>query len=193
MDRSGSYGQAPLILPLKRSGEFGNHLKRKTANDVLYERELPSNVEAERCILGAIIIDNALCAQANDCLRPYELFLDSSRKIYKAMLSLYSVGDPIDLITLTEVLRTKGEFADVGGATYIASLIDGVPKTDNISHYVRIVKAKAMLRALARICSESLLAVLEEQESGDVLAGRIIERLQSVITAYTEVNLIDDP
>src|SRR5215510_16045929 len=116
--------------------------------DPFLEKGLPSSIEAERSILGAILLDNAVCNQAIEMMRRDDFFLDSHRRIFEKMVTLSERGSPIDLITLSDELRRSAEFEQIGGATYIASLIDGVPRTDTIAHYAKIVKGKAMLRRL---------------------------------------------
>jgi hypothetical protein len=112
---------------------------------------LPASLDAERSILGAVLLDNLAYTQAAEALRPDDFSLDSHRRIYSRMVELAESGRPIDLITLTEELGRHKEVEAVGGVAYITSLTDGVPRRPNIEHYVRIVKDKAMLRALARL------------------------------------------
>src|SRR5262249_44415759 len=119
---------------------------RAASSDPFFDRGLPHSVESERSILGAILLDNSVCNQAIEMLRRDEFFLDSHRRIYEKMVSLSERSTPIDLVTLSEELRRTGEFEQIGGATYIASLIDGVPRTDTIQHYATLGKTKAILR-----------------------------------------------
>jgi replicative DNA helicase len=131
-------------MNINPNGQAGN-------SDPLLEKGLPSNVEAERSILGAILLDNAVCNQAIELMRRDDFFLDSHRHIFDKMVALTERGIPIDLVTLENELRNVNEFEQIGGATFIASLIGGVPRTDTIEHYAKIVKRKALLRgALAR-------------------------------------------
>jgi len=123
-------------------------MTRAAMGDPFFDKGLPSNVEAERSILGAILLDNAVCNQAIELLRRDDFFLDSHRRIFDKMVVLTERLMPIDLITLSDELRRAGEFEQIGGATYIASLIDGVPRTDTIEPYAKLVKQKSMLRKL---------------------------------------------
>src|SRR5713101_8218456 len=137
-------------------------MTRAATGDPFFEKGLPSNVEAERSILGAILLDNAVCNQAIELMRRDDFFLDSHRRIFDKMVVLTERLMPIDLITLTEELRRAGEFEQIGGATYIASLIDGVPRTDSIEHYARIVKSKSMLRKLITASNQIIARCIEE-------------------------------
>ncbi len=119
--------------------------------DPFLEKGLPSNIEAERSILGAILLDSQVCNQAIELLRRDDFFLDSHRRIFDKMIVLSERMTPIDLVTLREELQRAGEFEQIGGATYIASLIDGVPRTDNIEPYARIVVGDVAHRRLEQI------------------------------------------
>jgi len=137
--------------------------------DPFFEKGLPSNVEAERSILGAILLDNAVCYQAIELLKREDFFLDSHRRIYDKMLSLVDRSGPIDLITLSDELRRAGEFEQVGGATYIASLIDGVPRTDTIEPYAKIIKQKAMLRRLITASNQIIARAFDEEDDPEII------------------------
>src|SRR5262245_42805970 len=91
------------------------------AGDSLFDRGLPSNIEAERSILGAILLDNAVCNQAIELMRRDDFFLDSHRRIFDKMVALTNRAMPIDLITLTDELRRAAEFEQIGGGTSYAS------------------------------------------------------------------------
>jgi replicative DNA helicase len=145
---------------------------RPASGDPLFDRGLPSNAEAERSILGAILLDNSVCNQAIELMRREDFFLDSHRRIFEKMVALTERGMPIDLITLTDELRRAAEFEQIGGATYIASLIDGVPRTDTIEHYAKIVKQKSMLRKLITACGQITTTAFEEEDEADVIVDR---------------------
>jgi replicative DNA helicase len=140
-----------------------------SSGDPLLERGLPSNTEAERSILGAILLDNALCNQAIELMKRDDFFLDSHRRIFDKMVGLSERAMPIDLITLGNELRRAGEFEQIGGATYIASLIDGVPRTDTIEPYARMVKNKAVLRRLINASNQIIASAFDEEDDTDVI------------------------
>src|SRR5262249_48922301 len=103
--------------------------------DMTLEKPLPQNVEAERAVLGAILLDSSLCNQAVELLRRDDFFLDSHRRIYDKMLLLSDTGRAIDLITLQEELVRAGELEQIGGMAYMASLLDGAVRTSNMEYY----------------------------------------------------------
>jgi len=150
--------------------------------DAFLDKGLPSNVEAERSILGAILLDNAVCNQAIELMRREDFFLESHRRIFDKMVALTERLMPIDLITLSDELRRAGEFEQIGGATYIASLIDGVPRTDTIEPYAKLVKSKSMLRKLITASSQISALAFEEEEDADV----IIDKAEHLIFQIAE-------
>jgi replicative DNA helicase len=150
--------------------------------DPFFDKGLPSNVEAERSILGAILLDNAVCNQAIELLRREDFFLDSNRRIFDKMVALTERLMPIDLITLSDELRRAGEFEQIGGATYIASLIDGVPRTDTIEPYAKLVKQKSMLRKLITASQQIVSLAFEEEDDADV----IIDKAEQMIFRIAE-------
>ncbi|HXU34842.1 MAG TPA: replicative DNA helicase [Blastocatellia bacterium] len=147
-------------------------MSRAATGDPFFEKGLPSNIEAERSILGAILLDNAVCNQAIELLRRDDFFLDSHRRIFEKMIALTERIMPIDLITLSDELRRAGEFEQIGGATYIASLIDGVPRTDTIEPYAKIVKAKSMLRKLITASNQIIALAFEEEDEAEVIVDK---------------------
>jgi replicative DNA helicase len=157
-------------------------MTRAATGDPFFEKGLPSNVEAERSILGAILLDNTVCNQAVELLKRDDFFLDSHRRIFDKMVMLSERLSSIDLITLGDELRRAAEFEQIGGATYIASLIDGVPRTDNIEHYARIVKKKSMLRKLITASNQIIARAFDEEDDADV----IIDQAEQAIFQIAE-------
>ena len=151
-------------------------------SDPFFDKGLPSNVEAERSILGAILLDNLVCNQAIELLRREDFFLDSHRRIFEKMIALIERLMPIDLITLSDELRRAGEFEQIGGATYIASLIDGVPRTDTIEPYAKLVKSKSMLRKLITASNQITALAFEEEDDADI----IIDKAEQMIFQIAE-------
>ena len=107
---------------------------------------LPNNLDAERSVLGAILLDNKSLDGAIT-LKREDFFLEQHRRIFSQMVTLAENQQPIDLVTLTEELHKRGELESAGGAPYIASLADGMPKVSNVEHYGKIVRDKAQLRS----------------------------------------------
>jgi len=137
--------------------------------DQVLEQPLPSNLEAERSVLGAILLDNHALNTAVEKLRPDDFFLDQHRRIFERMITLGEGRQAIDLVTLTEELHRRGELEGAGGAAYLAQLVDGVPRVTNVEHYARIVKEKAMLRNLAHAAQAIQQRALEAEEEAEAI------------------------
>jgi replicative DNA helicase len=101
-----------------------------------------------------VLFDTHALDRVIEVLSVDDFYRASHRKIFRAMLALSEKGEPIDLITLSDLLKSRGELQDIGGATYLAELADKVPSAANISHYARIVREKAVLRSLINVCNE---------------------------------------
>ena len=112
------------------------------------ERTLPHNLEAERSVLGAILLHNDAFNLAAEVIDSRDFFRDAHRRIFDKMVKLTEHGDAIDLVTLKEELGRAGELDEIGGPAYITALVDGVPRSTNVEHYARIIKEKATLRNL---------------------------------------------
>src|SRR6201981_2197149 len=133
-------------------------------SDVSLDRGLPASVEAERSILGAILLDNHSFNEAAEKLRAEDFSLDSHRRIYSRMSELIDARRAVDIVTLAEELSKRKEVEAVGGVAYLASLTEGLPRRPSIEEYVRIVKDKSLLRQLINICSMSITRAADQSE-----------------------------
>jgi replicative DNA helicase len=134
---------------------------------------LPANIDAERSILGAILLDNFTYTQASsENLQADDFSLDSHRRIYARITELADSGRPVDLVTLAEELSRRKEVEAIGGVAYLSSLTDGLPQRPNIEQYVRIVKDKALLRGLIFAANAAIARAIDEAEPAqDVLTS----------------------
>ncbi|MBZ5513198.1 MAG: replicative DNA helicase [Acidobacteriia bacterium] len=141
--------------------------------DYALERGLPANIDAERSILGAILLDNFTYTQASsENLQADDFSLDSHRRIYGRITELADSGRPVDLVTLAEELSRRKEVEAIGGVAYLSSLTDGLPHRPNIEQYVRIVKDKALLRGLIFASNAAVARAMDEAEPAqDVLTS----------------------
>ncbi len=128
---------------------------------------LPANVEAERSILGAILLDNLAYNQAAEHLRTEDFSLDSHRRIYARMVDLAESSRPIDIITLVDELSRNKELQAIGDVGYVSSLLDGVPDRPSIEHYVKIVRDKALLRGLIHAANAAIARAAEQSDSAE--------------------------
>lgn len=112
------------------------------------EKRLPFNPEAEAGVLGGIIIDPEAIAEVVDFLKAGDFHRDAHRTIYEVILQLYQCREPADFITICDELERRNRLEDVGGASYITSLINEVPTSGNVAYYGRIVERTATARRL---------------------------------------------
>lgn len=124
--------------------------------DSTLHRIPPQNLEAEQSILGGILLDNQGINAVLELLSARDFYSESHRRIFEAILSLSDRSDPIDLITLSSLLKDQKQLDRVGGAAYLAGLVDNVPSAANIAYYAKIVKEKAILRGLISTATEIL-------------------------------------
>ncbi|HQP10157.1 MAG TPA: replicative DNA helicase [Candidatus Omnitrophota bacterium] len=108
----------------------------------------PQNIEAEKSVLGSMLIDQEAIGAAVEILDERWFYEETHRKIYKAVIDLYQARKNVDLITLSDKLRSDGLLEQIGGVTYLSGIIDAVPTSANVEHYARIVKEKGVLRKL---------------------------------------------
>ena len=139
------------------------------ATDTTVERPLPHNLDAERSVLGAVLLDNHTLDAAIEKLKPEDFFLDQHRRVFQQMITLGEAQQAIDLVTLTEQLHCQGELEAAGGAAYLAQLVDGVPRISNIEHYARIVKEKSLLRGLIHQTHAIQQQAFEAEEEADTI------------------------
>jgi replicative DNA helicase len=152
------------------------------ADTATVERTLPHNLEAERSVLGAILIDNEAFNVAASVIDARAFFRDAHRRIFDRMVALAERSQPIDLVTLREELERSGEVEEVGGPAYIASLVDGVPRATNIEYYAKIVKEKATLRSLIYSANKILSNAYEADQEADL----ILDEAESAIFSVAE-------
>ena len=131
------------------------------------EKLLPQNIEAECGVLGSIIIDPEAIVQVAEFLFPDDFYRDAHRTIYEVIIQLYEQRQPADFITICDELERRNKLEDVGGASYITSLINLVPTSGNVEYYGRIVERNAILRRLIEAAGQ-IAAVAYQEEDADV-------------------------
>ncbi|TMD81467.1 MAG: replicative DNA helicase [Chloroflexi bacterium] len=131
------------------------------------EKLLPQNIEAECGVLGSIIIDPEAIVQVAEFLFPDDFYRDAHRTIYEVIIQLYEQREAADFITICDELERRNKLEDVGGASYITSLINLVPTSGNVEYYGRIVERNAILRRLIEAAGQ-IAAVAYQEEDADV-------------------------
>jgi replicative DNA helicase len=117
-------------------------------------RTPPYSIEAERAVLGAVLLDNDALGRIIGALTDADFHRPAHRRIIRCMLALFEAGTPIDEVTLANALRADGVLEDTGGMPYIAELASSIPASVTLQHYVEIVRNKAILRSLIGTCTE---------------------------------------
>lgn len=118
------------------------------APDIALAKGLPANLEAERFVLGSILLDDSTFIQTAGLLEPHDFSLEKHRRIFQRMLDIYQRGQRIDRVTVAEELMKQGQLESVDGISYLVSLDDGLPRIANLESYVRIVRDKSLLRRI---------------------------------------------
>jgi replicative DNA helicase len=148
-------------------------------------RTLPHNLEAERSVLGAILVDNEAFNLAAQVIDSHDFYRDAHRRIFDCMVALNERRNAIDFVTLKEELGRAGDLDEVGGPAYVASLADGLPRSTNIEYYSRIVKEKATLRNLISAANAILTNAYEAEQESDL----ILDEAESAIFAVADDRL----
>jgi replicative DNA helicase len=157
-----------------------------TIPDLSLEAGLPANLDAEKTILGAILLDNAAHAEAAEAIKSDDFSLDSHRRIFLRMSELVDSGRAVDIVTLSNELARYKEVESVGGVAYLASLTEGLPRRPVIEDYIRIVKDKSLLRRLMGICSAAIARASDQSDEAievlDATESQLLEVSQAGLT-----------
>jgi replicative DNA helicase len=154
-----------------------------TIPNLTLDTGLPANLDAEKTILGAILLDNAAHSEAAEHITPDDFSLDSHRRIFLRMSELVDTGRTVDIVTLSHELSRYKEVEAVGGVAYLASLTEGLPRRPVIEDYIRIVKDKSLLRRLMGICSAAIAKAADQSQDAigvlDETESQLLEASQS--------------
>ncbi len=138
-----------------------------SSTDPWLQKVPPHNLDAEQSILSAILIDNNTLPEVLEVLSRKDFYRDAHAKIFKAMEELFERNEPVDLITLANLLKEQGALEAIGGASYLAALVDTVPMATNASHYARIIQEKATLRRLIERAASITTRCLDDKGNVD--------------------------
>lgn len=150
-------------------------------NNEIVSRVQPNDTIAEQAVLGSMLVDKEAVIAAVEILKPEDFYREDNKEIYSAMIELYGLGQPIDMITLTEQLKLRGTLEKVGDASYVATLIDNVPTTSNIESYVKIVEQKSVLRQLIKVANDILQMGYSQTEDVDTIIEQTEKRVFDVL------------
>ncbi|MGH9971649.1 MAG: replicative DNA helicase [Pyrinomonadaceae bacterium] len=139
------------------------------AREQYLERPLPHSAEAERAILGGVILDNGLISQAIELLRPEDFYVPSHRRVFMAMIALFERGGEINPILIGEELKKENALESVGGISFITNLTYGLPHSTNIANYAKVVRGKSMLRQLIKAANKITQEALEQEDEPEII------------------------
>jgi len=140
----------------------------------------PHNLEAERTVLGAILVKNQNLNVVLSVLTPEDFYSDANRKILENIITLTDKNITADLLALTEESRRTGTLEEIGGAAYLSSLLDGVPRNLNVEYYARVIKEKALIRRLIVSSTQIIRDSFEDREDADELLSAAQEAIIEV-------------
>src|SRR3954468_6815507 len=152
------------------------------------DRTPPQDMDAEQCVLGAMLMSKDAIADVVELLRGVDFYRPAHEQVYDAVLDLYGRGEPADAVTVSAELGKRGELARVGGAPYLHTLISSVPTAANAGYYARIVRETAILRRLI----EAGTKIVQLGYAGDGDADDIVDAAQAEVYAVTDRRTSED-
>ena len=152
------------------------------------EKALPQNVEAEEAVLGALLIDSESIAKVAPFLRPQDFYRERNRTIYEVRVELYNRHEPGDFVTMCDELERRGKLEDVGGASYLTSLINAVPTSVHVEYYARIVERCSIMRRL--IGAAGQIAAIGYEEPTDVDSA--LDKAEQILFGISQRRLTQD-
>jgi replicative DNA helicase len=153
-----------------------------------YERAPPHDVAAEQCVLGGMLMSKDAISDVMEVIRPADHYRPAHQLIHEAILDLYGRGEPVDPVTISDLLSKRGELARVGGGAYLHTLIASVPTAANAGYYARIVRERAILRRLV----EAGTRIVQLGYQGDGDADELVDRAEAEIYGVTERRVAED-
>jgi replicative DNA helicase len=150
------------------------------------EKPLPSSDESERIILGAILLDNALIANALETLKPEDFYSPLNRRVFAAMIALFEKQRQIDPILIGEELKKEGSLEAIGGVTTITNLTFGLPHFSNIEEYITVVRDKSVVRNLIRACNAITSEALSEEQDAEVVLNNAEQKIFAIAEGRTQ-------
>lgn len=141
------------------------------------ERPLPHNVDAEKSVLGAILVNNEHYYAVIETLRQEDLYLEAHRVIFRKMGEIVDASKAVDLITLQDELNRSNLLVAAGGIAYLASLLEGIPHLVNVDHYVAIIREKSLFRQMIRSANKIMTECFDQVETAEEVLDRAEQSL----------------
>lgn len=164
--------------------------RKETLEELNVEKLPPQNIEAESSLLGSLLLDKDAIIKVADFLSPSDFYLENNAKIYETMLELFEKRVPIDVITLSSKLKERKIIDEVGGASYLTTLVNSVPSSAHVTHYGKIVAGKATLRRLINASLEITKLGYEEKDDIDKILDSAEQKLFGVSQKHFRQNFV---
>lgn len=156
--------------------------------DQFLERPLPSDPDTERAILGSILLDNSLIAQAMELLTAEDFYVPSHSNIFKAMAALFEYSQPIDPLLLCDQLRMDNKLESSGGASFVSNLVRGVPHVSSIVQWCKLIKGKAAVRRVVKTATSIIAEALEQETPDDEIVESAQQQIFAIALDQTEAS-----
>ena len=154
------------------------------------ERPLPHNIDAERSVLGSILVNNENYYQVVESLRHEDFYLNAHRVIFRTMSEIFSASKAVDLITIQDELNRVNLLESSGGIAYLASLLDGIPHLVNIEHYIQIIREKSLFRQMIRSSNQIMADCFDQNEPAEEILDRAEQSLFELSEKRLQTGLV---
>jgi len=141
------------------------------------ERALPHNIDAEKAVLGAILVNNENYYRVLENLKPEDFYLNAHRVIYGKMVDLIEKSKAIDLVTIQDELDRSSQLEAAGGIMYLASLLDGIPHLVNVDHYIEFIREKSLLRQMVNAANKMMAECFDQAQPAEHILDRAEQSL----------------
>jgi replicative DNA helicase len=150
----------------------------------------PQNIEAERSVLGSLMLDKDAIIRVANLIRVGDFYKDDHNLIYEAMVELYEKREPIDVLSLSNRLEEKNQLDKIGGSSYLTSLVNSVPSSSNVEHYAKVVQKKSTLRKLITASGEITEMGYKESEDVEKILDQAEQKLFAVSQKYIKQDFV---
>jgi replicative DNA helicase len=164
--------------------------KNKTAKELLQVKTPPQNPQAEESFIGSLLLDKDAIIKVADIIHIDDFYVEKNGMIYEAILKLFEKREPLDVVTLSEELEKQGTLKEIGGASYLTDLVNGVPTAAHVVNYAKIVAQKATLRRLIAAASQINEIAYDEEEQLDNLLDKAEKTLFDVSQKHLRQNFV---
>ena len=153
-----------------------------------FERTPPHDIDAERCVLGGMLLSKDAISDVLEIIRPHDHYRPAHQIVHEVILDLYGRGEPADAVTVAAELTRRGEVGRMGGADYLHTLIASVPTAANAGYYARIVRERAIMRRLVEVGTR----IVQLGYSGDGDADELVDRAEAEVYGVTDRRVSED-